>query len=213
MRKPRKPRLTYANVVSTVALFAALGGVSYAAAGALAPGSVGRRQLKNRAVTPPKLSFGYGSGTWMNQSRVVGLHFVGCAKPPVHKCGPPGFTRVAGTFVRVTRPARVMITVSNLVSIGARSNSATVDLDSHIYGRGGGFGSGGGEPCSATMSVRPGDTETVSCTGALPKTLRPGRYRLEIYEFASARGSLHQSATAQEVALTWWTVAPGTPAP
>ena len=34
---PNKPRLTYANVISTVALFVALGGASYAASGGLAP--------------------------------------------------------------------------------------------------------------------------------------------------------------------------------
>jgi hypothetical protein len=49
------PRPTYANVVATVALFIALGGVGYAAT-QLPKNSVGARQLKKAAVTPAKLS-------------------------------------------------------------------------------------------------------------------------------------------------------------
>jgi hypothetical protein len=49
------PRLTYANVVATVALFIALGGAAYAAT-QLPKNSVGARQLKKAAVTPAKLS-------------------------------------------------------------------------------------------------------------------------------------------------------------
>ena len=50
-------RLTYANVVATVALFAALGGSSYAAI-KLAPGSVGNKELRNGAVTSTKVKKG-----------------------------------------------------------------------------------------------------------------------------------------------------------
>ncbi len=48
-------RASYANVVATLALFIALGGVSYAAV-ALPAGSVGTRQLKNHAVTLAKIN-------------------------------------------------------------------------------------------------------------------------------------------------------------
>jgi hypothetical protein len=48
-------RLTYANVMATVAVFIALGGASYAAI-KLPKNSVGARQLKKGAVTPAKLS-------------------------------------------------------------------------------------------------------------------------------------------------------------
>lgn len=46
--------LSYANVVSTICLFLALGGVAYAGT-KLAKGSVGVNQLKAEAVTKPKL--------------------------------------------------------------------------------------------------------------------------------------------------------------
>ncbi len=48
-------RASYANVVATLALFIALGGVSDAAV-ALPAGSVGTRQLKNHAVTLAKIN-------------------------------------------------------------------------------------------------------------------------------------------------------------
>ncbi len=48
-------RLTYANVVSTLALFVAVGGAGALAAGQLAPKSVGERQLRHGAVTAEKL--------------------------------------------------------------------------------------------------------------------------------------------------------------
>jgi hypothetical protein len=55
MRKLRRPRLTYANAVASLALFVALGGTGYAAT-QLAPNSVGTAQLKRGAVTATKIS-------------------------------------------------------------------------------------------------------------------------------------------------------------
>lgn len=52
-----KGRLTYANVTSSIALFIALGGVSYAAT-ALPSNSVGTLQIKEKAVTGAKLADG-----------------------------------------------------------------------------------------------------------------------------------------------------------
>jgi hypothetical protein len=49
-----RARLTYANLMSSVAVFIALGGVSYAAL-QIPNNSVGTKQIKNRAVTKPKL--------------------------------------------------------------------------------------------------------------------------------------------------------------
>jgi hypothetical protein len=52
-----RSRLTYANVVATIALFIALGGSSYAAL-QLPKGSVGKKQLRKNAVTSPKVKPG-----------------------------------------------------------------------------------------------------------------------------------------------------------
>ncbi len=51
-----KTRITYANVVSTLALFAALGGASAFAASQLRQNSVGSRELKPRAVKTGNLA-------------------------------------------------------------------------------------------------------------------------------------------------------------
>ncbi len=48
------PRLTYSNVVATLAIFIALGGISYAATN-LPKNSVGSKQLKKNAVTAKKI--------------------------------------------------------------------------------------------------------------------------------------------------------------
>jgi collagen triple helix repeat protein len=48
-------KLTYANAISTLCLFLVLGGGAAFAAGRLAPNSVGTRQLRNAAVTGPKI--------------------------------------------------------------------------------------------------------------------------------------------------------------
>jgi len=52
--KPRLPKLSYANVVSSLALFVALGGVSYAAV-TLPAGSVGHKQVRSRAITTQQI--------------------------------------------------------------------------------------------------------------------------------------------------------------
>src|SRR5687767_10835368 len=57
MSAHRTRRLTYANVTSSLALFLALGGVSWAAA-TLPANSVGKRQLKDDAVTGQKVANG-----------------------------------------------------------------------------------------------------------------------------------------------------------
>jgi len=56
MKLPR-PRLTYANVVASLALFVALGGVSYAAT-SLPKGSVGPKQIRAEAVRTGKVADG-----------------------------------------------------------------------------------------------------------------------------------------------------------
>jgi hypothetical protein len=54
-------RLTFANVVSVIALFVALGGTSVAAS--IVANSVGTNQLKNQAVTTSKIKDGAVTGT------------------------------------------------------------------------------------------------------------------------------------------------------
>jgi hypothetical protein len=53
--KQIRKRLTYANVMSTIAVFLVIGGASALAATQLAKNSVGTKQLKNNAVTTAKI--------------------------------------------------------------------------------------------------------------------------------------------------------------
>ncbi len=55
MNLGRPKRLTYANAMSTIAVFLALGGATAFAATQLAKNSVGSKQLKNNAVTAAKI--------------------------------------------------------------------------------------------------------------------------------------------------------------
>jgi hypothetical protein len=66
-----RPRLTYANVTATLALFIALGGSGYAAL-KLPKNSVGPRQLKRHAVTTSKLASGAVTGSRVRGNSLTG---------------------------------------------------------------------------------------------------------------------------------------------
>ena len=97
----RRPavRLSYANVMSTVAVFMVLGGGAYAAT-TLPAGSVGKQQLRSGAVTRAKLAarsvttrkLAVGAVTRRRLSRGVRNRLGGAAGP----AGPPGATGPAG---------------------------------------------------------------------------------------------------------------------
>lgn len=82
--------LTYANVMSTVAVFVALGGVSYAAV-TLPKNSVGNTQLKQNAVTSAKIR----NGTIQKADLAPGVSSVGPAGP-TGATGPAGAEGKAG---------------------------------------------------------------------------------------------------------------------
>lgn len=74
-----RSRLSYANVVATLALFIALGGVSYAAV-KLPANSVGTKQLKAGAVT----------GAKVKDKSLTAADFNGSVQGPVGPAGPQG---------------------------------------------------------------------------------------------------------------------------
>jgi hypothetical protein len=67
-----RDRLTYANVVSTICLFAILGGSAYAAI-TLPPKSVGTKQLKNKAVKRKKIAPNAVNGAKVANDKLTGL--------------------------------------------------------------------------------------------------------------------------------------------
>ena len=105
-------RVTYANVMSTVAVFVALGGASYAAT-QLPPNSIGSRQLRDGAVTPPKLAIPVGGGLSRggSGSQPTSLRLAGTC-PPKASCPAPAPTTLTSATVTLTRPAKVLVLAS-----------------------------------------------------------------------------------------------------
>ena len=71
MHRIRK-RLTYANVVSSIALFLVLGGATALAASQLGKNSVGSKQLKKNAVTAAKIKKNAVTGAKIRKDAVTG---------------------------------------------------------------------------------------------------------------------------------------------
>lgn len=96
MRNRPRPRLTYANVIATLALFLALGGATAYAAQALGKNSVGAKQLKKNAVTGAKVKDGSLLATDFKAGQLPSGE-----RGPVGERGPqgvPGATRVVARY-------------------------------------------------------------------------------------------------------------------
>ena len=98
----RHPRFTFANVMSCLALFVALGGASYAAV-ALPKNSVGSRQIKPGAIDNSKIK----PGSLLNSAFRPGQVPAGPrgASGPAGPAGPPGLAGAQGPAELRGRPA------------------------------------------------------------------------------------------------------------
>lgn len=67
-----KKRLTYANVMSSIAIFLLLGGATAFAAGKLGKNSVGTKQLENNAVTTAKIKNNAVTGAKIKNGTITG---------------------------------------------------------------------------------------------------------------------------------------------
>ena len=121
-----RKRLTYANVIATLALFLALGGTSYAVT-ALPKNSVGTQQLKKNAVTGPKVK----DGSLSSADFVAGTLLKGDTGAPgaTGATGPQGETGIAGPagaqYSSVDGDSQTNPILSNAVSVA----SGTIYLD------------------------------------------------------------------------------------
>jgi hypothetical protein len=117
-----RQRLTYANVVATLALFLALGGASYAAI-TLPRNSVGGNQLRNGAVTTQKLAFPLGMSADSDAGPVsVGTRYeVNCqdCSPPAPP--PPEVHSLASVTLVLPRASQVLL----VGSVGVAASGAT----------------------------------------------------------------------------------------
>lgn len=114
------PRLSYANVTSTVALFIALGGTSYAVT-QLPRNSVGNRQLKANAVSSDKIRNGTVKRVDLSSSARSG------ARGPRGSQGPSGPQGQAGPSETVQAKRPAVVEIPN--GAGGEARLATLTLD------------------------------------------------------------------------------------
>jgi hypothetical protein len=161
-------KLTYANVIATVALFIALGGASYAAF-KLPKNSVGARQLKKGAVTPAKLTEAAKS-TLTGPAGPQGT--VG-PRGAVGPQGPRGATGISNVVVRLgpdengseafCKPGEVAVGGGGIAEEGSSLLYASLPIDAtgELVGEGGtavgwfagASPSGGGESASQAYAL------------------------------------------------------------
>ncbi len=133
-------RLSYANVVATIALFISLGGASYAVV-TLPAHSVGSRQLRRGAVTPSALGFPLGARGFSNSTPTV------LTKTPCNSVPPPGsppvvcptmaviLQRLVGN-VALRAPGELALSaIVELTNSGPPGTSATVTIQLPAVGR------------------------------------------------------------------------------
>jgi hypothetical protein len=104
-------RLTYANVMATIAVFIALGGAGYAAI-KLPKNSVGAKQLKKGAVTPAKIS-------------LAATKKLSGARGPAGAAGPQGETGPAG-------PSNAYYVFNNDQTTGTKTISLNVPSGNYV---------------------------------------------------------------------------------
>ncbi len=113
-------RLTYANVVATVALFAALGGASYAAVA-----------VPNNSVGPRQLSFPIGMKSRIRQEATVHVYICPRGVP----CPAPPTTTLTTVNVSLKKASKLLVIgEAEVVQNGrAKRGSTTVDIGEEFH--------------------------------------------------------------------------------
>jgi hypothetical protein len=109
-------RLTYSNVIATVALFAALGGSSYAAI-SLPKNSVGPKQIRSNAISTKQVK----DGSLLSRDFKAGQLPAG-PTGPIGPQGPKGETGAPGNAIAY---ARVIVTAGDATVDPAQSKGVT----------------------------------------------------------------------------------------
>lgn len=135
----RLPRLTYGNVVSTLALFIALSGVSYAATKIKVPkNSVGSKQIKRSAVTSSKIKNNTITSNDIKAGAIAGDRINIGSLGTVPRAASAG---TADNWVDAATPVvkRVNPSADNPSDAVARTAATPIELVSHgavsIYGK------------------------------------------------------------------------------
>lgn len=135
-------RLSYANVASTLALFLALGGVSYAAV-KLPRNSVGAKQLKKNAVTSIKIKNRAVKATKIAANAVTGFHVAESTLAPVPEATHAASAETAKTATSATSAGNAPLSRldygSTTVTVPSTSTvTASTSCPAGLYATGGG---------------------------------------------------------------------------
>jgi hypothetical protein len=211
-------RLTYANVVATIALFVALGGGAYAAV-KLPANSVGAKQLKRAAVTGKKIASGAITSAKVKDGSLLKVDFAAGQLPrgPAGAQGPrgdtgakgdPGQLGPAGPFLDTLPAGKSVRGVFNFGADVTQANDLVFGDISFVFP----FATtpnvivvpvGGPTPagCSGTATNSPGAAsgnvclfQTDATNGSLsiiPGSFADHRYGLGMYAFAAGTGTVH----------------------
>ncbi len=180
-------RLTYANVMATVAVFIALGGGAYAAA-SLPAGSVGAKQLKNKSVTPSKVAPGTialfkGQKGAVGSPGAQGVQGSQGPQGPTGNTGSTGNTGPEGPFPSTLPSGKTIVGVFDVEGVSSGGISSTGSLAtgsiSYLYEA----------PSQTVVYVAAGGSDP-HCTGNFAAPTAPPGYTC-IYETENGNAGAH----------------------
>lgn len=125
-----RPRLTYANVTATLALFLALGGGAYAAT-ALPARSVGSRELKKDAVTRVKIKSNAVDGSKLLDGSVTGTDIREATLGPVPTAANATHANAAAVLDRIAYRSTTSTVGAGNGLLAVATATATCDAGQH----------------------------------------------------------------------------------
>jgi hypothetical protein len=133
MRFVRK-RLTYANVMSTLAVFLVVAGGSALAAGTLGKNTVGTKQLRSNAVTGAKIKNGAVTGAKIAAGAVgaSNIDTVGLTVPNASHAATADTAGKAATATKATS-ADTATTANNALALGGKGPSSYYDKSAILW--------------------------------------------------------------------------------
>lgn len=169
-----KKRLTYANVMSSIAVFLVLGGATAIAAGQLGKNSVGSKQLKKNAVTAAKIKKNAVTKAKIRNGAVTGAKVneatLGTVPSATHATSADNANTVGGQSVvkifKTLSEGQGNVLIANLGGFNFFASCGTDDADVVVVGpeapgfameAGGVPGDNGGETTQDYESSKPGE--------------------------------------------------------
>lgn len=200
-------RLTYANVMATVAVFIALGGGAYAAS-SLPASSVGAKQLKKGSVTPSKVApstvaLFKGKKGATGSTGAQGAQGSQGPQGPTGNTGGTGNTGPEGPFPSTLPSGKTIVGVFDVEGVSSGAISSTGSLAtgsiSYLYEA----------PSQKVVYVAAGGSDP-HCTGTFEAPTAPAGYTC-IYEKGNSNAGSHgvNFQTATGVALYVFSTAAG----